>query len=142
MSLPETLTHAEVRMILRLAEALDRSTLSFLQIEAGGFTVCFAKDAAGQVAVQSSNAPGFNVRAPAVGIYRINANGAPAVGAIVETATALGQIETMDEVTVVAAGAVGVIVEFCVSDGDFVEHGQALVKIRPHAPALGQEENR
>jgi biotin carboxyl carrier protein len=135
-SLSETLTHAEVKIILRLVEALDRSTLSLLQIEAGGFTVSIAKDAAGQAAAQSGDARGIIVKAPAVGIFRINSSEAPTVGAMVETASALGQIETMDEVTVVAADAAGMIVEFCVSDGDFVEHGQALLKVRPHARAL------
>lgn len=135
MSLSDTLTRTEAETILRLAEVLDRSKLNFLAFEVDGFSISITRDAPGDVvkAQAPAEAATATVNAPAVGIYRQAVDAS--VGMPVETGATLGQIETLDQISTVVAAAAGTIAELCVQDGAFVEYGQLLLKVRPHAPA-------
>jgi acetyl-CoA carboxylase biotin carboxyl carrier protein len=53
------------------------------------------------------------------------------VGAEVSVETTVCLIEVMKIYTSVSAGTAGVIVEVCVRDGEVVEYGQTLFRVRP-----------
>lgn len=55
------------------------------------------------------------------------------VGATVESDTTVGLIEAMKVFTGVTAGVRGTVVEVLVEDGQFVEYGQPLFRVRPSA---------
>ena len=116
---------------MRLVEILHQSNLQFIRIEAEGMEITIAKGGAKpEVRIVSSHAsaPGVPIPAPSVGVFR--ADGVR-VGSLVEEATALGTIQTLDESNTVTAGLAGKIIEGCVRDGDFVEYGQPLYRILP-----------
>jgi acetyl-CoA carboxylase biotin carboxyl carrier protein len=56
------------------------------------------------------------------------------VGAKVEPDTVVGIVETMKLMNSVYAGARGAIEEICAADGQLVEQGHVLMRIRPAAP--------
>jgi acetyl-CoA carboxylase biotin carboxyl carrier protein len=123
------LTHADVEKIMRLVEILHRSRLEFIRIEAEAMEITIAKgDARPEVRIASFPASALTIPAPNVGVFR--ADGVR-VGSLVEEATALGTIQTLDEMNTVTAGLAGKIIEGCVRDGDFVEFGQPLYRILP-----------
>lgn len=131
ISIVQQLTHADVEKVMRLVEILHRSNLEFIRIEAEGMEITIAKgDAKPEVRIASSHAsaPGVPITAPSVGVFRADR---VRMGSLVEEATALGTIQTLDETNTVTAGMAGKIVEDCVRDGDFVEFGQPLYRILP-----------
>ncbi|MCS7174070.1 MAG: acetyl-CoA carboxylase biotin carboxyl carrier protein subunit [Armatimonadetes bacterium] len=75
------------------------------------------------------------IRAPIVGrFYAQPEPGAPpfvTVGSFVEEDTTVGLIEVMKVFNAVRAGVRGVIEEILVQDGQFVEFGQPLFRVRP-----------
>ncbi|MDR7416535.1 MAG: biotin/lipoyl-containing protein [Armatimonadota bacterium] len=75
------------------------------------------------------------IRAPIVGrFYAQPEPGAPpfvTVGTFVEEDTTVGLIEVMKVFNAVRAGVRGVITEILVQDGQFVEFGQPLFRVRP-----------
>ena len=166
-----SLTDADVRQISSLIEALDKSGLDFLQIDADGVKVTISKSgalpaaaapaaASAPVAV-SAPAPASAVRpatpapapaaAPAAtpaskdGTVTINAPllgrfyskpdpASPAfvtVGSTVDPETPVGLIEVMKLFNTVQAGVRGTITEVCVPDGEFIEYGTAIFRVRP-----------
>lgn len=83
----------------------------------------------------SEDIPGLtSVRAPMVGtFYRAPKPGAPPfvdIGAEVAEHTVVGIIETMKLMNSVAAGASGEIVEILVPNGEIVEAGQVLMRLK------------
>lgn len=74
------------------------------------------------------------VRAPMVGIfYRAPKPGAPPfvdIGAKVDEHSVIGIIEVMKLMNSVSAGASGTVSEICVEDGQLVETGQTLIRLR------------
>lgn len=169
----ESLTDDEVRQVSQLIEALDRSTLDFLQLDAGGVKVTISKGGAGPLA--SFHAPAAS--APAAPVAHVAAPPAPqaaapapaqapapaaktreqdgtvvipaplmgrfysrpepgsppfvTVGSEVDADTAVGLIEVMKLFNTVQAGMRGTITEICVPDGEFIEFGAALFRVRP-----------
>ena len=55
------------------------------------------------------------------------------VGTKLESDTVIGIIEVMKLMTSVAAGITGEVVEICADDGQLVEYGQVLVRVKPEA---------
>ena len=53
------------------------------------------------------------------------------VGSEVDTTTSVGLIEVMKLFNTVQSGVDGIITEICVPDGDFIEYGTPLFKLRP-----------
>ena len=117
------LTHADVEKILRLVELLHGSNLQFIRLEADGLEITISRgDAA---------APGVAIPSPGVGVFRADAAQGLGVGSLVEAATALGCVQTLDEMNCVTAGMHGRIVEHCARGGAFVEFGQPLYRVLP-----------
>ena len=172
----DSLTDSEVRQIALLIETLDRSTLDFLQIDAGGVKVTISKGGAGlsalaptlaaapapvaavayapataarpPVAPAAAKAPvaaptpvaaedpsGSGViAAPLMGrFYPRPEPGAPAfvlVGSEVQEDTVVGLIEVMKLFNTVQAGVRGTITEICAPEGEFLEYGTTLFRVR------------
>jgi acetyl-CoA carboxylase biotin carboxyl carrier protein len=78
-----------------------------------------------------------SIRAPMVGtFYRAPKPGAPPfveIGAAIGEHGIVGIIETMKLMNAISAGFEGEIVDILVSDGQLVEAGQALMRLRPRA---------
>jgi acetyl-CoA carboxylase biotin carboxyl carrier protein len=55
------------------------------------------------------------------------------VGSVVDTESTVGLIEAMKVFTGVSAGVNGTVVEILVENGDFVEYGQPLFRVKPQA---------
>lgn len=53
------------------------------------------------------------------------------VGSEVDTTTSVGLIEVMKLFNTVQSGVEGIITEICVPDGEFIEYGTPLFKLRP-----------
>jgi acetyl-CoA carboxylase biotin carboxyl carrier protein len=80
----------------------------------------------------------WEVRAPLLGtFYRAPKPGAEPfveVGSRVEEDTVVAIVETMKLMNPVLAGARGTVVEICLADAQFAEHGAVLLRIRPEPP--------
>ncbi|HVC12336.1 MAG TPA: biotin/lipoyl-containing protein [Burkholderiales bacterium] len=76
----------------------------------------------------------FAIRAPTLGrFYAQPEPGAAAfvrIGSEVNEDTTVGLLEVMKVFNAVSAGLRGVLSEICVQDGQFVEHGQILFRVR------------
>jgi acetyl-CoA carboxylase biotin carboxyl carrier protein len=59
------------------------------------------------------------------------------VGSAVEPETTVGLVEAMKVFTGVSADVYGTVVECLVENGDFVEYGQPLFRVKPQAPDGG-----
>lgn len=70
------------------------------------------------------------VRSPMVGFFRLSGASA-AEGDRVESDSVIGSIEALGLPNEVTAGAVGILDELLVEDGQPVEYGQAIARIRP-----------
>ena len=175
----DSLTDSEVRQISLLIETLDRSTLDFLQIDAGGVKVTISKGGAGlsaltpaaavpaaapalvaaaayapatvarpPVAPAAAKAPAAAptpmvvaeqagtvvIAAPLMGrFYPRPEPGAPAfvlVGSEVQEDTVVGLIEVMKLFHTVQADVCGTITEICAPEGEFLEYGTTLFRVR------------
>jgi acetyl-CoA carboxylase biotin carboxyl carrier protein len=126
------LTHTDVEKIMRLVEILHRSNLQFVRIEAEGLEITIAKGGASEpeirITASAASADGVTIPSPGVGVFRADGM---RVGSLVDAATALGTIQTLDERSTVVAGMTGKVIESCVGDGEFVEFGQPLYRILP-----------
>jgi acetyl-CoA carboxylase biotin carboxyl carrier protein len=95
-----------------------------LPAAASGSQAASADDAEGTVAI----------RAPMVGtFYRAPKPGALPfvdVGSDVVDDTVIGIVETMKLMNSVSAGASGTVVDICVADGQLVEAGETLMRLR------------
>ena len=181
----EALTDQEVHRISQLIESLDRSTLDYLQVDAGGVKITISKGGAGLPAMASpaaptaasvpaasfAAAPAASMTAPApvaTPAPRISTPPAQAgaadtpgtvvipaplmgrfyprpepgaemyvsVGSEVQEDTVVGLIEVMKLFNTVQAGVRGVISEICAPEGEFLDYGSPLFRVRLHdAPA-------
>ena len=132
MSDSSDLTPDDVKEILRL---VDESQFDEFELETPRLTIRFRR---GETPVAGSTAPHdglVDVTAPVVGtFYRAPAPGeAPfvEVGSPVDEQTQVCILEVMKLMSAVVAGARGVVAEVCHSNGDAVEYGDVLFRIRP-----------
>jgi acetyl-CoA carboxylase biotin carboxyl carrier protein len=144
-----SLTHEDVQRILEL---LDRSQFDELHLETGGLKLTLRRggqatngptSASPGAANETAAAPPAReaspdhtvIRAPLLGtFYRAPKPGADpfvAVGTQVDHDTVVGIIEVMKLMNSVAAGVRGRIVEIFAGDGQFVEYGQVLMRVKP-----------
>lgn len=172
----EALTDQEVHRISQLIESLDRSTLDYLQVDAGGVKITISKGGAGLPAMASpavptaasfAAAPAASMTAPApvatpaprISTPPAQAGAADAPGTVVIPAplmgrfyprpepgaelyvsvgsevqedTVIGLIEVMKLFNTVQAGVRGVITEICAPEGEFLEYGSPLFRVRLH----------
>ena len=152
-----SLTAKDVAGILQALEASSFDTLDLeldgvkLQLRRGGGTSATASTSTPASARASASAaaahaishappvevpPGTTpVTAPLLGIfYRAPKPGEPAfveVGASVEAETIIGIIEVMKLMNTVRAGVRGEVVAIPARNGELVEHGEALLFVRP-----------
>jgi acetyl-CoA carboxylase biotin carboxyl carrier protein len=171
----EALTDQEVHRISQLIESLDRSTLDYLQVDAGGVKITISKGGAGlptmaspavpatapALAASFATAPAATptpaprivappaqadtpgtvvIPAPLMGrFYPRPEPGAElyvSVGSEVQEDTVIGLIEVMKLFNTVQAGVRGVITEICAPEGEFLDYGSPLFRVRLHdAPA-------
>jgi acetyl-CoA carboxylase biotin carboxyl carrier protein len=147
----------DVREILRLLDAIDvdelhleteRFTLTLRRAGDGGWTQeaqvlagagASPAPAAAPAGTQTPPAEGLlEVRAPLLGtFYRAPNPGAEPfveVGSRVEEDSVVGIVETMKLMNPVLAGVRGTVVEICLADAQFAEHGAVLLRVRPDAP--------
>jgi len=86
-------------------------------------------------AIRSSAEPGIDVTAPLLGtFYHAPKPGADAfvqVGDVIAADTVIGIIEVMKLMNSVPAGIGGIVTEIVAPNGELVEHGQALIRVRP-----------
>ena len=128
------LTPEDVQEILRL---VDESELDELELETPRFSISYRR---------SQNPPSnnlqlagddglVNVTAPMVGtFYRAPAPGEPPfveVGTAVEEGTQVCILEVMKLLSSVVAGARGTVTEICRENGEAVQYGDVLFRIRP-----------
>jgi biotin carboxyl carrier protein len=135
MSDSSDLTPDDVKEILRL---VDESQFDEFELETPRLTIRFRR---GETPMAGSAAPAeaqdglVDVTAPVVGtFYRAPAPGeAPfvEVGSPVDEQTQVCILEVMKLMSAVVAGARGVVAEVCRSNGDAVEYGDVLFRIRP-----------
>jgi len=142
------LSEDDIRLIGQLANCLDRSTLNFLELDIQGLQVSLAKadlqsaELAVAVPLASSPAPPTEgataeitiaITAPLMGFYHAEAESGPpvTVGAAVDEDATIGLISLMNLRKPVSAGIRGVVTEICVENGQFVEYGQTLCRVRP-----------
>lgn len=144
-----SLTHEDVRQLLEL---LDASQFDELSLEMGDLKLTLRRGAAPVEARAPSaareettvaSAPSApprpaglpEIRAPLLGTFhRAPKPGAEPfvqVGTRVEADSVVGIIEVMKLMNSVAAGRSGEIAEIVVRDGQFVEYGQVLMRLRP-----------
>jgi len=151
-----SLTAKDVEEIMKLLEgsSFDRLALEVdglkLELERGGSSAPRApraapvRDAARVAAPPpppaakgraSSEAGLVEVKSPLLGIYyRAPKPGEPAfveVGSKVDTDTVIGIVEVMKLMNSVPAGVKGEVVEILGVNGELVEHGEALLLVRP-----------
>lgn len=144
------LTRADIDDILKLIDASDFQELKLemgdlkLELRKAGSTRPAVPPAA-PVAVPTGLAPvaatvvasggGSEVSAPLLGtFYRAPRPGADPfvqVGDSVTADTVIGIIEVMKLMNSVPAGIAGTVTEIVVENGQLVEHGQTLLRIRP-----------
>jgi acetyl-CoA carboxylase biotin carboxyl carrier protein len=145
------LTDDDVREILRI---VDESDVDELQIQTDGFSLHVSRRGAAispptaeppAVAPAAERTPDPEpatkpdedtvvVPSPMLGtFYRAEAPGAPAfveVGATVEPDSTVCIIEVMKMMNSVAAGVSGTVVEVCAENGELVEDGEPLIRVR------------
>lgn len=144
------LTDDDVREILRI---VDESDVGELRIETEGFSLHVLRNGAGASAAEIARpaaalAPAeaepepepepdedtVVVPSPMLGtFYRAEApGGAPfvEVGATVGTDSTVGIIEVMKMMNSVSAGVSGTVVEVCAENGELVEYGEPLLRVR------------
>ena len=141
------LSHDDVREILRL---IDESDVQELRIETDGFSLHVRKGGAGEppapppaedaaasgdsTASAAADGP-LTVQSPMLGtFYRAESPGATPfveVGAVVEPDSTVCIIEVMKMMNSVPAGVSGTVVEICPGNGELVEYGAPLFRVRP-----------
>jgi acetyl-CoA carboxylase biotin carboxyl carrier protein len=127
------LSHDDVREILRI---IDESELAELRIETEGFSLHVRKGGAVETpAPVEPSADGLaTIESPMLGtFYRAEAPGAAPfveVGAEVEPDTTVCIIEVMKMMNSVSAGVSGTIVEIAARNGELVEYGAPLFRVR------------
>jgi biotin carboxyl carrier protein len=144
MSDSPDLTPEDVKEILRL---VDESQFDEFELETPRLTIRFRRGAA--PAPEPSGAPApvvedtrgggggglVDITAPMVGtFYRAPGPGEPPfveLGSAVEAATQVCILEVMKLMSAVVAGAGGIVAEICVPNGEPVQYGDVLFRIRP-----------
>ncbi|NEY90126.1 acetyl-CoA carboxylase biotin carboxyl carrier protein [Tabrizicola oligotrophica] len=151
------LTRAEIDDILRLIDGSDFTELKLemgdlkLELRKGGLAQPFhtgqnipaggiqpqppAPPAAVPAPVVASGG-GSEIPAPLLGTFwhapRPGAEPFVRPGDSVGADTVIGIIEVMKLMNSVAAGIAGTVLEITAPNGELVEHGQCLIRIRPH----------
>lgn len=140
------LTMSDINAILKLIDGSEFNSISLemgdlkLQVNRSGAPLEAAvapveKPAAAVPAPVIASGGGSEVPAPLLGTFYHAAKPSAApfvkVGDTVTADTVIGIIEVMKLMNSVAAGVAGVVTEIAAANGSLVEHGQALIRVRP-----------
>jgi acetyl-CoA carboxylase biotin carboxyl carrier protein len=134
MSDTPDLTPEDVKEILRL---VDESRFDEFELETPRFTIRFRRggEEAPPLSGEAVTGELIDVVSPMVGtFYRASAPGEASfveVGSHVGEETQVCIIEVMKLMSSVAAGARGVVVEVCRGNGEAVQYGDVLFRLRP-----------
>ena len=144
------LSHEDVKEILRI---IDESDLDELRIETEGFSLHVIRRGAvadgrdplttpeptDEAADRAADDQLLTIPSPMLGtFYRAESPGAAPfveVGAEVEPDTTVCIIEVMKMMNSVPAGLAGTVVEVCLENGELVEYGAPLFRIRQRCSA-------
>jgi acetyl-CoA carboxylase biotin carboxyl carrier protein len=132
------LTPEDVREILRL---VDESRFDEFELETPTLTIRFRRDAAPAAPPPSAESPAaaaanglVDVTSPLVGtFYRAPAPDAPPFvepGSRVDAGSPVCIVEVMKLMNRVPAGVAGEVVEVCKADGESVQYGDVLFRVR------------
>jgi acetyl-CoA carboxylase biotin carboxyl carrier protein len=144
------LTREDIDYILKL---VDGSGFDELTLEMGDLKLELRKPGAGPAETAAPRAPaspvpapvsvppagpageGLDVPAPLLGVfYHAPKPGAPpfvAIGDRVQPDSVIGIIEVMKLMNQVTAGVTGLVTEIVAPNGEMVEHGQPLIRVKP-----------
>jgi acetyl-CoA carboxylase biotin carboxyl carrier protein len=136
------LSDEDVREILRI---IDESSLAELRIETESFSLYVRKDGSAAVDQRPTATPPepavgqgdelLTVKAPMLGtFYRAEAPGQPPfveVGSRIDPDSTVCIIEVMKMMNSVPAGTTGTIAAVCAENGELVEYGEPLFRVRP-----------
>jgi acetyl-CoA carboxylase biotin carboxyl carrier protein len=143
-----SLTQDDVQQLLKL---LDASQFDELHLETNGMKLTLRRNSAPAIDTPAASAPApatpspaaqaatglLEIRAPLLGTFYVapKPGAAPfvTVGTRVGDDTTVGIIEVMKLMNSVSAGVRGEIVEILARDGEFVEYGHVLMRVKPTA---------
>src|SRR5262245_17435991 len=118
--------------VRRVLAAIDASPGRELELEIGELRLVVGR---GPAPLTPDAADDFELRSPAVGLFRRAAvpDGLAMVapGALARADDVLAAVEVVDELEPVRAPRTVEVVRVLVDDGDFVEYGQPLMRLRP-----------
>ena len=129
--------------ILDILDAFGQSHFARLELAFGSVRVA-ANRAPAAAAAPPLDRPRATVpvAAPGLGVFQQGPQaGAPPLvrpGAEIQPGSVVGFIRTLEDLTAVTAGLPGTVVEVAVQDGQFVEFGQTLLQVSPHAATAPQ----
>ena len=118
----------------------EQQTLTEPRIVKGAYTSAGAasESQSNAVATAARDDGLVDIAAPIVGtFYRAPKPGAAPfvdIGSRVEPNTVIAIIEVMKLMNSIPAGMTGEIAEICVGNGDFVERGHTLMRVKPDRP--------
>lgn len=127
--------------IKRLLEAFRNSSFGRLDLECGAIRLSACRPDRDEQSAVVASETAVDFASPSVGFFH-DPNSSDKVmgeGRSVSEKTALGIIRRVGSEKEMHAGISGMIAEKLVKDGDFVEYGQTLFRIRPGAAGNGQE---
>lgn len=139
--------------IIDILQAFEASGFARLDLTFGSVRVAVNRPEAPALSSVDELAGAATVIAPLLGMFQAGPEaGAPAYvqsGTKVQAETTVGIIRVMQDRTVVKAGLRGTVVDVPVQDGQFVEFGQTLLRVRTETadqetsrPDLNQERVR
>lgn len=131
----QTVTREDIDDIL---QAFGQSGFAHLELTAGSVRIAANRYPAGQANPVDLLPYTAQVVAPLLGTYQTGPEaGSPAFvrpGATVRPDTTVGIIRVMQNLTPVRAGLSGTVVDVLAQDGQLVEFGQPLLRVRTESP--------
>jgi biotin carboxyl carrier protein len=130
--------------IFDILDIFSHSASTHLDLTVGSTRVVANRQAAPAISAIDLPRSTAHVVAPILGVFQAAPEqGAPAFvepGSQVETDTTIGLIRVMQNRTAVKAGLCGKVMDIAVTDGQFVEFGQTLLRVNTNSAASGGTE--
>jgi acetyl-CoA carboxylase biotin carboxyl carrier protein len=125
--------------ILDILQVFGRSEFGHLELVAGSVRIVVNRALPSAASSVDSVPDTVEIVAPLLGMFQAGPEpGAPAFvcpGTRVEAGTTVGIIRVLQDVTTVPAGLRGTVADVLVQDGQFVEFGQTLLRLRTELAA-------
>lgn len=134
----QQLTQEDIRDIL---QAFEHSGFAHMELSLGSVRVAVNQFSTAATCADDLHEDTTQVDAPLLGIFQAGSEaGAPAFvrpGTKVDADTIVGIIRVIDNQTAVKAGKRGTVVDVLVQDGQFVEFGQPLLRVKTASGVSG-----